>query len=100
MSRTLRENLPQLRANLLNELLQGRRLSDPELQDRLNMMQLPDFRGKEFWSMLVRLEEPFYGYDSRSLALVEYAVGNIAEELFAHNLNYGTVRIHMTISFS
>ncbi|GKU76601.1 response regulator [Paenibacillus sp. L3-i20] len=83
VSRTLRENLPQLRANLLNELLQGRRLSDSELQDRLSMLQLPDFHGDVFWSMLVRLEEPFYGYDSRSLALVEYAVGNIAEELFA-----------------
>jgi two-component system response regulator YesN len=80
---TLRENLPQMRSNLLNELLQHRRFTLPELQDRMGMLQVPDFFGKPLWSMLVRLEEPFNSYDSQSLALVEYAVGNMAEELFA-----------------
>ncbi|TXK83641.1 response regulator [Paenibacillus sp. N3.4] len=82
-ARTLRENLPQMRAGLLNELLQGRRFTEADLQDKMAMLRVPDFKGSSFWSMLVRLEEPFHSYDSRSLALVEYAVGNIAEELFA-----------------
>ncbi|WP_231571025.1 AraC family transcriptional regulator [Gordoniibacillus kamchatkensis] len=82
-ARMLRENLPQMRGNLLHELLEGRRYSLKELQDRMSMLRVPSFFGEPFRLMLVRLEEPFYTYDSQSLALLEYAVGNIAEELFA-----------------
>jgi two-component system response regulator YesN len=83
VTRMLRENLPQLRGNLLRELLEGRRYPPNELQDKMTMLQVPEFYKQPFWLMLVRLEEPFYTYDSRSLALLEYAVSNIAEELFA-----------------
>lgn len=83
MARMLRENLPQIRGNLLHELLQGRRYSIKELKDKMTMLQVPAFYKEPFWLMLVRLEEPFYTYDSQSLALLEYAVSNIAEELFA-----------------
>ncbi|WP_246120582.1 response regulator [Cohnella terricola] len=83
IERTLRENSLQLRANLLSELIQGRRYSRSELQDKMTMMQVPDFYDKPFWSMLVRLEEPFYTYNPHNLALIEYAIGNMAEELFA-----------------
>lgn len=82
-ARMLRDNLPQMRGNLLHELLEGRRYPLKELQDKMTMLHVPAFYGEPFWLMLVRLEEPFYTYDSQSLALLEYAVGNIAEELFA-----------------
>ncbi|CAM4110886.1 response regulator [Paenibacillus alkaliterrae] len=83
ITRTLRENLPQLRCNLLNTLLQGRRYSNDELRDKMALLAVPDFIGQPFSLLLVRLEDPFYGYEPRRLALVEYAVGNMAEELFA-----------------
>ncbi|MBP1991580.1 response regulator transcription factor [Paenibacillus eucommiae] len=85
IARTLRENLPQLRSTLLSELLLGKRYSESDLQDKMAMLGVPDFFGKSFSLLLVRLEKPFYGYEQRSLALVEYAVGNMAEELFAPN---------------
>ncbi|WP_409342682.1 response regulator [Paenibacillus sp. MBLB4367] len=83
IARTLRENLPQLRSNLLSELLLGKRYPEADLQDKMTMLAVPDIFGNPFYLLLVRLEKPFYGYEQRSLALVEYAVGNIAEELFA-----------------
>lgn len=91
IARTLRENLPQLRSTLLSELILGKRYSASDLQDKMAMLGMPDFFGEPFSLLLVRLEKPFYGYDQRGLALVEYAVGNIAEELFtpSYRLWYG-----------
>ncbi|WP_025847005.1 response regulator transcription factor [Paenibacillus ehimensis] len=83
IARTLRENLPQLRSTLLGELLLGKRYSEADLRDKMEMLGVPDLFGKPVSLLLVRLEKPFYGYDPRGLALVEYAVGNIAGELFA-----------------
>ncbi|NEN82313.1 response regulator [Paenibacillus elgii] len=83
IARTLRENLPQLRSTLLGELLLGKRYSEADLRDKMEMLGVPDLFGRSVSLLLVRLEKPFYGYDPRGLALVEYAVGNIAGELFA-----------------
>jgi len=91
IARTLRENLLQLRSTLLGELLLGKRYSNADLRDKLAMLGIPDFFDKPFSLLLVRLEKPFYEYEPRGLALVEYAVGNMAEELFAphHRIWYG-----------
>lgn len=82
IARTLRENLPQLRGNLLAELLLGKRYAAEELRNKMAMLSVPGYYGQPFALMLVRLDDPFHNYDPHSLALVEYAVSNIAEELF------------------
>ncbi|TBL70388.1 response regulator [Paenibacillus thalictri] len=82
IARTLRENLPQLKGNLLNELLLGKRYSETGLQERMVHLELPAIYGETFRIMLLRLEESFMQYDAHSLALLEYAIGNMAEELF------------------
>ncbi|MFF2886933.1 response regulator [Paenibacillus sp. NPDC057967] len=82
IAQALRENLPQMRGNLLGELLLGKRYAAAELRDKMTMLSVPEFYEQAFALMLVRLEQPFHNYDPHSLALVEYAVGNMAEELF------------------
>ncbi|MCZ8522650.1 MULTISPECIES: response regulator [Paenibacillus] len=82
MTYTLKENLPLLRANLLHDLLQGRRWTASVLLGKMAALGLPEFTGCTFDLMMIRLEEPFGQRDSQDLYWVEYAVGNMAEELF------------------
>ncbi|ANE45718.1 hypothetical protein SY83_04730 [Paenibacillus swuensis] len=79
---TLRDHLPVLRAGLLNELLQGRKMNGQSLAGKLRMYDLKIQPGENAILMLVRLEEEFVNYDYSSVSLVQYAVGNIAEEQF------------------
>ncbi|MGG1651827.1 response regulator transcription factor [Paenibacillus sp. NRS-1780] len=79
---TLHANMPLLRNQFLNDLLQNRRVHNHFLEERLTMLELPFKPNDSFMMMVVRLEEDFSGYDLRSLSLLEYAVTNIAEEVF------------------
>ncbi|OXM84813.1 response regulator transcription factor [Paenibacillus rigui] len=79
---TLKENLSLLRANLLNDLLQGRKFAESSLRDKMQMLELSDYHGRSFVVMMVRLEEYFLQYDAHSLSLLEYAIGNMVEELY------------------
>jgi two-component system response regulator YesN len=78
----LQENMPMLRGNLLCDLLQGHKISPLALQDKMKMLGLPELHDKQFTLMFVRLEEHFLEYDYQGLSLMEYAIGNMAEELF------------------
>lgn len=82
LTRTLADNLPLLKANLLNELLQGCAWGEQQLREKMAALSLPDLYGRPCAVMLIRLEEPFINDDFRSFSLIEYAVCNIAEELF------------------
>lgn len=82
LTRTLQENLPLLKGNLLNELLQGGVMNEQTLREKMQALSIPDLHGRSCRLMLIRLEEPFFGYDFRSRSLIEYAIANIAEELF------------------
>ncbi|WP_248928921.1 response regulator [Paenibacillus hamazuiensis] len=79
---TMREHLPKHRAELLNELLQGKKLSYAHLFEKLTMLQIPLTDAEPFALMIVRLEDEFVEKDYYSLSLLEYAVGNMAEEIF------------------
>jgi two-component system response regulator YesN len=79
---TLQENMPMLRGNLLCDLLQGRKISQSSIQDKMKMLGLPELDGKQFTLMFIRLEEHFLEYDYQGLSLMEYAIGNMVEELF------------------
>jgi two-component system response regulator YesN len=79
---TLKEHLPLLRGNLLNDLFQGRKLSHAVLKEKMKVLELADFTGHPFAIMMVRLESEFLEYDFHSLSLMEYAISNMVEELF------------------
>ena len=82
LTRTLSENLPLLKGNLLLELLQGAVWNEEALREKMATLALPDLYGQSCFLMLVRLEDTFVDYDFRSRSLIEYAIGNMAEELF------------------
>jgi two-component system response regulator YesN len=79
---TFKENLPLLRANLLLELLQGRRWETSALQNKMKMLELSDFEWQSCSLMVVRLDELFLQYDLQDLSWKEYAISNMVEELF------------------
>lgn len=82
LTRTLNENMPLLKGNLLLELLQGALWNEEALREKTAALALPDLYGQTCFLMLVRLEDAFVDYDFRSRSLIEYAIGNMAEELF------------------
>ncbi len=48
----------------------------------MQILELPKLNGEAFALMIVRLEEHFIEYDFQSLSLMEYAIGNMVEEIF------------------
>ncbi|MGG1515424.1 response regulator [Paenibacillus oryzisoli] len=87
LSYTLKENLPLLRGNLLSDLLQGRSMSSSSLRDKMHMLELSDFHEQAFAIMMIRLESQFLEYDISRLSLMEYAIGNMVEELFGERFD-------------
>lgn len=79
---TLHANKPLLRSQLLNDLLHNKSIVADVLEERLSMIDVALKAGDSFVMMVVRLEEDFSGYDLKTLSLLEYAVSNIAEEVF------------------
>lgn len=78
-----RESLPKLRESLLQELLAGKLPPMAQLRDKLKLYELP-FEGSDPFLMLgMRIEEDFAGTDLYSVSLLEYAVTNIADEIFS-----------------
>jgi len=78
---TMREYLPKLKAELLGDLLQGRRTSSEQLASRLDMLQIPVREGDMAALMLIRIEGG-RANDFRSASLMQFAIGNMAEEIF------------------
>lgn len=78
---TLRENLPLLRGQLLLNALRGERLPADEWSRKLDSYDLPIHFG-ECALLLVRMEEEFGQYRNKGHHLMEYAIINIAEEIF------------------
>ncbi|TNJ68080.1 response regulator [Paenibacillus hemerocallicola] len=88
LASALKEHMPTLRGSLLGDLLQGRKLAGSALGDSMQMLGLEHFNdGKSFALMMIRLEEYFLRYDAHSLSLMEYAIGNMVEELFGDRLD-------------
>lgn len=79
---SFREHLPSLKDRLLNQLIEGNRYVEDALNDKLAHYHLPFHAEDEVQLVLVRLEEHFTRHTTSSLQLFEYAVTNIACELF------------------
>lgn len=80
---TVRLHMPLLRTQLLKELLTRSEWDEAGLAVRLKLLELPFAAGDAYALILIRLEEDFRDYDNRSFSLFQYAIGNIAEELFS-----------------
>jgi two-component system response regulator YesN len=84
---TLNEHLPQLRDALLNDLLQGKYISQQTLDKKLSMFKLPAERDQPFAMMFVRMEQGFQIYDDYSRSLLEFGITNINEEIFGEKFH-------------
>jgi two-component system response regulator YesN len=79
----LKDSLPLLRRNLLNDLLQGKQLPAEVLEEKVKLVGLPVVIGQHFTFMLVRLEEGFRNYSDLNHPLLEFALCNLVNEIFA-----------------
>ena len=79
---SIHANLPILRSHLLNSLLRGDQLSKEQLEKKIKMVELPIQYGATCYMMLMRMEDYFYEQSDSDISLLEYAVCNIAEEIF------------------
>lgn len=92
---SLEDNLPILRKTLLSELLSGRKLRSDDLANKLPVLRLPFTPHKPVCMMLIRLEDYFDQYDRNDISLIEYAVTNMAEEIFGDELHlWYTKEVH------
>ncbi len=82
MKQTVEVNMPLLKSQLLNDLLKNKEIELHHLQKRLSVINTT-FQSDDLFKMLViRIEEDFSGYDLKSISLLEFAVNNIAEDVF------------------
>ncbi|QJC51547.1 response regulator [Paenibacillus albicereus] len=77
-----REHMSLLKGELLNHLLQDRRYPQPVIAGRMRRLDLPFRIGDRTGMFLIRLEDGFEGFDDYELSLMEFAVANMAAELF------------------
>ncbi|WP_413377295.1 response regulator transcription factor [Paenibacillus taichungensis] len=76
-----------LRENLMHDLLLGREISARALGEQLEKYEIVLQPDQPAVMMLIRLTGRFSAMDQQSLDLMEFAVGNIAEEVFGPQLN-------------
>lgn len=88
----LQEHMPLLRNNLLLDLIEGKRLPEQQLKEKLASLNLPFEQDDEVSLLLIRMEEGFSEYGVNSLSLFEYAIGNMAEEIFAEHFHLWTCK--------
>ncbi|MEK0316485.1 response regulator [Cohnella sp. 56] len=80
---TLRENLPYLQQLLLSQLINGKKFSNPYLVQHLETLNIPIAPGTEFQTLLVRRDDYGSADDFNAYSLLEFAIGNIAEEMLS-----------------
>lgn len=82
---SVKKNLPILRNHLLLGLLEGHRADD--FRDKSEMLEIPFTEKLPVYMMLLRLEDYFDKYAAQDASLMEYAVTNIAEEIFGDDFH-------------
>ncbi len=97
---TLKEQAPVIRSNLLRELMEGRRFSGSQLDEKLELLDLPMRHSDEIFPMLIRLESDFSKYPQQDRYLLEYAIVNMAEEIMQHHFRLWTCKdVHNFLVF-
>ena len=89
-----RENLPALQGELLNRVLYGYSIPRAELERKLFLLNLPFFLEQKVGLFIVRLEGKLQEYESMDKKLIEYAVTNMAEEVFQDIFHLWICRDH------
>ncbi|PWV98502.1 two-component system response regulator YesN [Paenibacillus cellulosilyticus] len=91
----LRESLPVLRNELLNRLLYGNAgIPLAELERKLFLLNVPFPLHQKVGLFIVRLEGKLQQYERLDRELIEYAVTNMAEELFRDDFHLWFCRDH------
>ncbi|MFB5265826.1 response regulator [Paenibacillus enshidis] len=72
-----------LRTQLMHDLMLGRQLSMRSIQDKLSAYEISFYTDAPAVMLLIQLGRHFTDMDHHSVSLIEYAIGNIAEEVFA-----------------
>jgi two-component system response regulator YesN len=80
---TLKDNLPIVRSHLLGALLKGQRHAEAEWKKKLAMLELGLAPESSMCMMLLRMEDYFVGQKESDGSLFQYAIANMAEEIFA-----------------
>ncbi|MFD0677642.1 MULTISPECIES: response regulator transcription factor [unclassified Paenibacillus] len=80
--KALRDHLPKLRGELLQDMLQGKRISPDKLAEKMKLLEIPVGFQDEFVLLLIRFKDQFADYDPFELSLMEFAIGNLATETF------------------
>lgn len=100
VAKAFQENLPKLRGELLNELLQGFKHYPEQLGKRMDSLKIRVGIGDPFSLMLVRVEGQLTDMDFYSLSLMEYAIGNMAEEWFEDRFSLWSCKsVHGYLAF-
>lgn len=80
---TMKSDSGVLRSNLMHDLLLGRTWSKQTISEKLQQYGIRLNVDEPVVMLLVQLGHQFAHYDHHSSSLIEFAVGNIAEETFA-----------------
>ena len=86
-----------LRENLMHDLLLGREISSKALREQLEQYELHMEPEQPAAMMLIRLAGRFASMDQQSLDLMDFAVGNIAEEVLGTHIRFGSAEGHMIV---
>ncbi|WP_199613995.1 response regulator transcription factor [Paenibacillus alkalitolerans] len=79
--KTYQEHLPKIRAELLNGLIQGMKFLPGQLSEKLDSLRLHLQTGEPLALVTLRMEGRLSELDFYNLSLMEYAIGNMAQEL-------------------
>lgn len=72
-----------LRTSLMHDLLLGHEMPRHVIDHKLREYEIPLGTDQRTIMLLIQLGPKFTGMDDHSISLMEYAIGNIAEEVFA-----------------
>lgn len=78
-----RNDFGVLRTHLMHDLLLGRDLPVPKIENKMSEYEIKLRTGHPASMLLIQLGKHFSDMDYHSVSLIEYAIGNIAEEVFA-----------------
>ncbi|OXM86755.1 response regulator [Paenibacillus rigui] len=79
---TMRHHLPKIQAELLQSLLQGKRMPADKLEEQLKLLKIPVVQNQHVFIMLVRFKDHLIDYNAFEVSLMEFAIGNLAKETF------------------
>ncbi|GIO89547.1 response regulator [Paenibacillus lactis] len=77
-----RANLPQMRSEFLNQLLQGMNSPEDVWTKKLELLEMSSAICSEAALMLVRMEDRLTEMSPYDSSVMEYAIGNMADEIF------------------